>query len=57
MSDIIFNILLALIVIISIIHLRDMKKSGKRMDRSANLLERYIALMEKGYKKDDNENQ
>ena len=50
--DIIFNILLAILIIISILHLIDMKKSGKRMDRNADLWERHIELMEKGSKGD-----
>ncbi len=53
MGDTIFNILLALIVIISVIHLRDMKKAGKRMDRNTDLWERHIVLMEK--REDKNE--
>lgn len=46
-SNIVFSILFGALIIISLLHLIDAKKAGKRMDRNADLLERWVKLLEK----------
>lgn len=55
-SDNIFIILFAILIIVSILHLISFRKSGKRMDHNAELLERWVELLEKESEDNTNDN-
>lgn len=56
MGDAILLILLAVIVIIGIINTKQLGRSGERLERNLDIIERHIALMEKE-SENDHDNQ
>jgi hypothetical protein len=56
MSNAIFLILLASIVVLGIINTKQLGRSDKRLERNLDIMERHIALMEKESENDNNDN-
>ena len=55
MGDVIFLVLLAIIAVLGIINTKQLGRSGKRLERNLDIMERYIALMEKESENNSND--